>query len=87
MSYAWHPKCGKRFGNAQTIGHCAVCCETFVGLATFDAHMSRDEAGKYIHLAPETAAAKHKWWADDRGYWHKGARLTEEQKTAMFGAK
>jgi len=82
----WHPRCGKRFSNAQSVGHCPVCCETFVGVATYDAHLSRDEEGKYLHLDP-TTAPDAKWWADDRGYWHKGARLTEEQKAVMFATK
>lgn len=84
MSHAWHPKCGKKFSGAQSVGHCAVCCETFVGVTTFDAHLSRDEAGKYTHLNPETADANKQWWADERGYWHKGPRLTEEQKAKLF---
>ena len=86
MSRATHPKCGKSFPGGDRAGHCATCCETFIGLATFDAHLSRDESGAYLHLDPSTAPEKAKWWRDGSGYWHKGARLTEEQKAKMFGA-
>jgi hypothetical protein len=85
MSNPRHPKCGKTYPGGDRAGHCATCCETFIGLSTFDAHLSRDEAGKYTHLDPSTAPEKAKWWKDERGYWHKGARLTEEQKAKMFG--
>jgi hypothetical protein len=87
MGQPWHPRCGKRFPSGHRAGHCAVCCETFIGLATFDRHLSRDEEGKYLHLDPATADADQKWWADDNGNWHKGDRLTEEQKAEMFAAK
>uniref|UniRef100_UPI003F495033 FDXHR family putative zinc-binding protein n=1 Tax=Arthrobacter silvisoli TaxID=2291022 RepID=UPI003F495033 len=85
MSQPWHPRCGKRFSGAASVGHCAVCCETFVGVGTYDAHLSRDEAGKYIHLDPATTDPELKWWSDERGYWHKGPRLTAEQKAELFG--
>jgi hypothetical protein len=87
MSKPVHPKCGKSFPGGDGAGHCANCCETFIGLATFDAHLTRDESGTYHHTNPAEAPAEAKWWLDDRGYWHKGNRLTEEQKAAMFGAK
>ena len=86
MSKATHPKCGKTFPGGDSAGHCAVCCETFIGLATYDAHLTRDESGAYQHLDPAAADATAKWWLDDRGYWHKGNRLTAEQKATMFGA-
>lgn len=84
-----HPKCGKRYPSGNRAGHCAKCCETFIGLTAYDAHLSRDSNGKYLHLNPETLPtddAKNDWWSDEHGYWHKGARLTEEQKAEMFGA-
>jgi hypothetical protein len=85
MSKATHPKCGKSFPGGDGAGHCATCCETFIGLAAYDAHLSRDESGAYYHLDPMTAKPEAKWWRDDRGYWHKGNRLTAEQKEKMFG--
>ena len=84
MTNPIHPKCGKRFPNNQRAGHCAVCCETFIGLATYDAHLSRDESGAYLHLDLANADPALKWWADERGYWHKGDRLTDEQKAKMW---
>jgi hypothetical protein len=86
MSKAVHPKCGKSFPGGDSAGHCANCCETFIGLATFDAHLTRDESGRYFHTDPSTTPAEAMWWLDDRGCWHKGARLTDEQKAKMFGA-
>lgn len=82
-----HAKCGKSYPGGDRAGHCAVCCGTFIGLAAFDAHLSRDEAGKYTHLDPATVPSsdkKNNWWCDANGYWHKGARLTDEQKAKMF---
>jgi len=90
MGQPWHPRCGKRFPAGSRAGHCAVCCGTFIGLSAYDAHLSRDESGAYIHLDPATLptdAPKNDWWADESGHWHKGARLTDEQKAQMFGAE
>lgn len=81
MTKVLHPKCGKRFANAASVGHCAECCETFVGLGAYDKHLSRDDAGKYTHRDP---AVEGLWWLDDRGYWHHGPRLTEAQKAELF---
>jgi hypothetical protein len=83
---AYHPKCGKRFGNSDNIGHCAVCCETFFGPTAFDDHLSRDGEGKYLHLDPSTTE-DHKWWLDRFGYWHHSERLSEEQTAALIAVR
>jgi hypothetical protein len=79
MSGILHPKCGKRFPNGSRAGHCAGCCETFIGNTAFEAH----RAGE--HGTPERRCEigpNH--WQDDRGHWHVGPRLTEEQKAKMW---
>jgi len=81
MSKVTHPKCGKQFANAASVGHCAVCCETFVGQGAYDKHLTRTEKGNYFHRAPAEVGL---WWLDERGYWHHGTRLTEEQKAELF---
>lgn len=76
-----HPKCGKRFSGSGNVGHCGVCCETFVGLGAFDAHLSRLENGSYMHyIAPLNPL----WWQDARGYWHHGQRRPEDQIAELF---
>lgn len=81
MSKVTHPKCGKQFANAASVGHCGECCETFVGNGAFDKHFSRDAEGRYTHRQPVEEGL---WWLDERGYWHHGTRLTEEQKAELF---
>jgi len=59
-------------------------------MSAFDAHLRRNDNGAYIHLDPATIppdSPKNDWWADEQGHWHKGARLTDEQKAQMFGVE
>ena len=70
-----HPKCGKRFRNSNTEGHCSVCCETFIGLECFDQHR---RAGRCILPVDGTGL----WWRDDEGRWHYGKRMSDEAKAA-----
>lgn len=79
MSNPTHPKCGKSCPGGSIAGHCSGCCETFIGLAAFEAHR-RGEHGVNRHCE---ITDKH--WADSRGYYHVGAKLTEEQKVKMWG--
>ena len=76
-----HPKCGKQFPANNTHGHCASCHETFVGLAAFDAHWLGTSDDRQC-WPPEDL--KGQWWRDDHGYWHKGPKLTEEQKATIW---
>lgn len=76
-----HPKCGKSYPGGDGAGHCAVCCETFIGLGAFDKHFSRNEDGSYFHRTPLEVDL---WWKDTRGYWHHGQRLTEEQRKELW---
>lgn len=64
----------------NSIGHCSKCHETFVGNTAFDTHFRRHEDGT-TYCPP----LEGDWWQDDRGYWHKGKRLTEEQKQRIWG--
>lgn len=83
-----HPKCGKRFPSGSRAGHCAACCETFIGTAAFEAHRVGEHGTPERRcLTPETETASDgtkPFWQDDRGYWHFGERLTDEQKAKMW---
>lgn len=76
-----HPKCGERFPDSNLTGHCASCCQSFFGLGAFDKHLSRDEAGNYIHLTPNDGVEN--WWQDEKQRWHHGPRISEEQKQQL----
>lgn len=80
MSNPTHPKCGKSYPGGSSAGHCSGCCETFIGLAAFEAHRRGE------HGVDRRCEITDKHWTDDRGYWHVGAKLTEEQKEKMWGA-
>ena len=93
MSSAFHPKCGRRFPSGNRAGHCAACCETFIGQTAFEAHRVGEHgvdrrcidliaAADAYEMGEENAAP---FWTDERGYWHHGAKLTDEQKAALYG--
>ena len=73
-----HPKCGKQFPNGNRAGHCAACCETFIGLTAFEAHRVGE------HGTDRRCELQPKHWQDENGYWHHGDKLTEEQKAQMW---
>lgn len=74
-----HPACGTTFPGGSRHGHCAGCCRTFVGLAAFDKHRQGEhDTGRYCELT-------EKHWQDERGYWHTGQRLTDEEKRKLWG--
>ena len=79
MTQPYHPKCGKRFPGGNQAGHCAACCETFIGLGAFEAHRvgTHTPDTRRCELQPDH-------WQDERGYWHHGQRLTEEQKAKLW---
>lgn len=79
-----HPKCDSRFPNSNNTGHCAECCQTFVGLTAFDRHLDHTGGNLYSHLLPEDGVDD--WWLDERGSWHWGKRMTKEEKERRFGA-
>lgn len=77
-----HGKCGKRFPGNNTHGHCGSCHETFVGQAAFDAHWVTSDSGERVCVSP--SALKGEWWQDASGYWHKGRKLTEEERNKIW---
>ncbi|NMR29937.1 FDXHR family putative zinc-binding protein [Crystallibacter degradans] len=81
-----HPKCGKTFPGGTQHGHCGECCETFSGLAAFESHRvgsHSENTRRCLNPAAEVATDGTKpFWQDDRGYWHFGERMTDEQKRA-----
>lgn len=74
-----HPKCGKSYPGGSTAGHCSACCETFIGLTAFEQHR------RGAHGVDRHSELTGAHWQDDRGYWHYGAKLTDEQKAEMWG--
>ncbi|GAA3705848.1 hypothetical protein GCM10023081_47070 [Arthrobacter ginkgonis] len=96
MASVTHPKCGKTFPGGERTGHCGACCETFIGLISFEAHRvgehgtpdRRCELKPYISHRkeyPHTTLFGH--WPDERGFWHFGEKLTDEQKATVFGGR
>jgi len=93
MARISHPKCGKTFPGGSTAGHCSGCCETFIGLAAFEAHRvgehgkdRRCETQPY-ETTDEKGKTRYGHWEDTDGYWHYGRRLTEEEKAELWPAK
>ena len=78
-----HPKCGKTFPDGSRSGHCSGCCETFIGLGAFEQHRDGDHAVR--RFCKTLTDGEGGFWLDDRGYWHHGEKLTEEQKASMWG--
>ena len=90
-----HPKCGKQFPNGNRAGHCAACCETFIGLAAFEAHrVGEHGTGRRCEMKPYVSHRRAApgglvittfgHWQDDNGYWHYGEKLTAEQKAELW---
>jgi hypothetical protein len=79
MSNPSHPKCGKSFPGGSSAGHCSACCETFIGLNSFEAH----RVG--AHGVDRRCELSEKHWADERGFWHHGPKMSDEVKAARFG--
>lgn len=77
-----HPKCGKKYPANNTHGHCSRCCETFVGLAAFEAHWVTDFTGDRVCVSPTTL--KGEWWQDASSFWHKGRKLSEEERNKIW---
>ena len=80
-----HPPCGRSWKQAGgRSGHCGNCHETFYGITAFDGHYTLpDDDGPM--LCREPVEVEGKWWLDDDGQWHRGARLTEEEKARIWG--
>ena len=89
---ATHPKCGKTFPGGDGSGHCSGCCETFIGLASFEAHRVGSHADNGRHCEtqpyestdPETGKTRYGHWQDDRGYWRFGRKLTKDEAKALW---
>lgn len=86
-----HPPCGKSFPEGSRAGHCAACHETFVGGAGFDNHRvgKHGTPDRRCEIKPyetvnEQGVTIYGHWQDDRGYWHYGKQLTDEEKKAIF---
>lgn len=82
MALTTHPKCQKTFPGNNTHGHCSGCCETFVGLVTFDKHRRYLDNGERGCINP---TEDERFWSDDRGYWHTGKPLTDAEKKRIWG--
>lgn len=88
MATATHPTCGKTFPGSNSAGHCATCCETFIGLTAFENHRVGDfPDGRRCEIQPyesvgDDGKTRFGHWADDRGYWHHGKRMTQADKEA-----
>jgi len=72
----YHPKCGQSFPNNNTTGHCAACCETFIGLTAFDKH----RRGGFCN---ELVDGDRGFWLDKQGHWHWGERWDAETKARI----
>lgn len=70
-----HPKCGKRWTNNDTVGHCSACCETFYGLKAFEKHR---RGGSCFSRADKL------FWQDDKERWHYGERMSDEDKARVI---
>jgi hypothetical protein len=74
-----HPKCGKRFPSGARHSHCAACCESFYGNTAIEKH----RVG--AHGVDRRCELQELHWQDDKGYWHFGEKLTDEQKEEIWG--
>lgn len=74
-----HGFCGKIVRNSAY--HCGGCCETFVGETAFVQH----RRGMQCSTEPvkDPYAKGQGFWLDDEGYWHVGAKMTQEQKEKL----
>lgn len=81
-----HVKCGKRVKDSAY--HCAACHRSFIGLSAFDGHRVADGKQGYCEMDiaadPYTATYKQ-FWIDEEGYWHRGQKMTDEQKAEIWG--
>ena len=88
---ATHPKCGKTFPGGDGSGHCSACCETFIGLTSFDAHRVGPYTDRRCEIQPYETPVEGKTryghWKDDRGYYRYGRRLTKEERAELWPAK
>lgn len=89
MAQATHPKCGKTFPAGNQAGHCASCCQTFIGNTAFENHRigehgtpDRRCAIQPYETVGDDGKSRYGHWKDDRGYWHHGRKLTDEDKKA-----
>lgn len=92
MTQPYHPTCGKRFPGGAQAGHCAVCCETFIGNTAFEAHRVGDWDNRRCEIQPyETTSdddkTRYGHWQDDKGHWHHGKRLSKDERAAIWGDK
>lgn len=92
MATATHPKCGKQFPANNTHGHCAGCCETFVGLTSYDAHRVGPADERRCEIQPyasyrDDGGIRYGHWMDERGHWKFGKQLTQVEKDRIFGGR
>ena len=91
MQTLTHPKCQKRFPNGSRSGHCSGCCETFIGLVSFDAHRVGDHGtNRRCEIQPyettgDDGKVRYGHWVDDKGYIHHGKRLTTAERREIWG--
>lgn len=77
-----HGACGLFHPPGHTFGHCGGCHRTFKGASAFEGHQ-RMINGRSLCLSPVDLPD---YWEDDHGIWHRGAKLTQEQRDELFRA-
>lgn len=90
MNNPYHPPCGKSYPAGNQAGHCAKCCETFIGQTAFDMHRVGlpGSAERHCEIQPYETTGKHGkpaygHWQDDKGYFHYGRKADEAEKERM----
>lgn len=46
------PRCTTRWRHRESVGHCAACHHTFIGVSAFDRHQHLNDAGRSVCLDP-----------------------------------
>lgn len=89
-----HPKCQKTFPDGNRAGHCAKCCETFIGNTSFEAHRVGDfpngrrcEIQPYAGPLTESGNPSYGHWQDPAGNWRHGRKLTAEETAEVFASR
>ena len=81
---AYCPRCTKHYPAGDKTGHCAVCHETFYGLAAFETHR-QGAHGPQRHCVKPGLDPRMDYWQDDKQRWHLGKQLTPEETARIWG--
>lgn len=77
-----HVACGQRVKNSAY--HCGACHRSFIGLTAFDGHRAGMNCDMLFAADPYQSKPVE-FWEDDEGYWHRGQKMTDEQKQQIWG--